>query len=530
MRPLVLFRSDASISLGTGHIVRCLTLATALKKQGVCVHFICVNTPGNLFTLIEKHNITLYKLPLNNSKNGLVDGHTDAELTIQYIKTLPKSPDLIIVDHYELDYQWEEKVRLFSKRLCVIDDLFNRKHTCDILLNQSVLSILPTEKNSSLPNCTYLIGPKYSLLQEEYSLIREKLFREFQNCKKILIFFGGVDKENLTLKVLQAICRRETMDLQFDVIIGVSNQNKDLLISFSNQWENIKIHCGLPNLAEKFAQTDLAIGAGGTTTWERLCLGTPSIVISIAENQRRSCEELANKGYIFYLGTEEEFEPTLLLSYINLLKNHFLRKFLSKHSSNLVDGKGCKRVCEYLLLPNNLTIRTATPDDSEMIFSWRNAESIRKFSSSSEKIHYTSHQIWFEKSLKNQDRIILIGSLNKTPFGVVRYDINSVENFAEISIFLAPDFLGKGLGPFLLQKADNWLQTKRKKLTEIHAIVLAENKASHNMFIREGYTHTQVKYIRHLIRQKSREKHDTKQQKEEGVAIRNNWTRWGIFS
>ena len=165
--------------------------------------------------------------------------------------------------------------------------------------------------------------------------------------KKIILFFGGADKDNLTLKIMQAICTDKNID--FDIILGQPNPNKNEIIAFSKKHSNTNIYIGLPNLADKIANADLAVGAGGSTIWERLCLGIPSLVFSTAKNQIRSCQELANKGYILYLGDQELFESGNLLAAIQTCKNNYLRHFISEHGAALVDGLGCQKVNQYLL-------------------------------------------------------------------------------------------------------------------------------------------------------------------------------------
>lgn len=352
MTPLIVFRADASIEIGSGHVIRCIILANFLQKHGACVHFISKEFPGNLFERIAQSGIELCKIPTHGSTDCKKSWETDATDTIKYIKNLPKIPDWVIVDHYGLDGKWETKIRAFTNRLCVIDDLFDRPHAADILFNQSVLSLTQTEKRSSLQNCMYLTGPQYALLHEEYRQARLRLAREFTSIKRVLIFFGGADHSNFTEMLCKKLITQEHADLQFDVILGITNPHQKEILSFAEKHTNFHVHIGLPNLAQKIASADLAIGAGGSTTWEMLCLGLPFIAISTAENQYRTCEELAANGYILYLGTKESFEFGDLAAAIKTCRNPFFRKFISKHAITLVDGNGCKKLGDRLLLQN----------------------------------------------------------------------------------------------------------------------------------------------------------------------------------
>ena len=343
----VYIRTDASIEIGTGHVMRCLTLAGKLREQGADVCFICRKHKGHLCDLIQEKGYKVLKLPVppGNIMTQNVTRHTqwlgvplsvDANQTKELLSN--GLVDLLIVDHYAINEEWERILRVQAKKMMVIDDLADRKHHCDFLLDQNFIINYQNRYHSLVPaHCKTFLGPNYVLLRAEfYNELRKQKLRKGA-VKRILIFFGGIDHSNETGKALSSVLALGRNNIQVDVVVGQSNRYKDQIASICKMYDFLHFHCQIENMAEIMRLADLAIGAGGTTTWERCFLGLPSIVVSIAENQEEICQSLAKEKVIFYLGNKNSIEQSCLTRHLKrLIENQAERTEMSRLSYQLM--------------------------------------------------------------------------------------------------------------------------------------------------------------------------------------------------
>ena len=210
----IAFRTDASIQIGSGHVMRCLTLADALRERGAQCNFICREHAGNMNDLIRARGYAVEVLPLNNSNASAhespahegwlgAEWQDDAEQTRRALADI--TVDWLIVDHYALDICWEHQMRGICRRLMVIDDLADRTHDCDLLLDQNY-SDNAGRYGTLVPDSTRIrIVPRYALLQPEYQ--RSQVERsEAQAISRVLVFFGGSDPDDMTRMTLEAHC------------------------------------------------------------------------------------------------------------------------------------------------------------------------------------------------------------------------------------------------------------------------------------------------------------------------------------
>ncbi|MFK4390853.1 UDP-2,4-diacetamido-2,4,6-trideoxy-beta-L-altropyranose hydrolase [Peribacillus frigoritolerans] len=339
----IFIRVDASIAIGTGHVMRCLTLAGRLSKQGNIVYFICREHNGHLCDFIEINGYEVLRLPApqvnfkiqnytQHSKWLGVPLSVDAEQTKKLLRG--RSVDLLIVDHYAINETWEGNLREISNKILVIDDLADRRHDCDYLIDQNYFENYPSRYLSLVPpHCKTFLGPSYVLLRDEfYDQWSEQRIRS-GSVKRILISFGGIDQTNETGKALAAFLKMGRNDIQIDVVVGRSNLHKTELASICKKYDFVHIYCQVNNIAELMCQADLSIGAGGTTTWERCYLSLPSIVWSVAGNQVEICKALARKKIIKYIGEKETLEQILLTQQLaNLIGNEVERNEMSRLS------------------------------------------------------------------------------------------------------------------------------------------------------------------------------------------------------
>ncbi|WP_431811457.1 UDP-2,4-diacetamido-2,4,6-trideoxy-beta-L-altropyranose hydrolase [Lysinibacillus sp. FW12] len=302
-------RVDASVEIGIGHVMRCLTLAHRLKKTEKYVAFICRDAEGQCIRLIEQQGFEVFILP--NSEGSLWNfvsdyWKKDAQDTISILKKY--NVERLIIDHYSIDIKWEKLVRPFVNEIMVIDDLANRKHDCDILLDQNFYLDMDTRYDGLVPSSAkMLLGPSHALLRDEFIEAKKHIKPFNGRVERLFIFFGGSDPTNETEKVLLAIKSTiEQYKLVVDVVVGNSNPNKLKIKQLCDEIENTHYHCQVNNIAELMAQADLAIGGGGATTWERIFLQLPTIVIAVAENQVEIAEAIHIKGACIYLGLSKK--------------------------------------------------------------------------------------------------------------------------------------------------------------------------------------------------------------------------------
>lgn len=340
----ILIRTDASVQYGSGHVVRCLTLADGLKGNGHTVEFICKNINGNLIDLVKSRGYLTYAI--GNSFDS--DRQFNWEDDVNEVKNaiLVKGIyDWIVVDHYLLDSRWELLMKNHCKKLMVIDDLANRNHSCDLLLDQNY------EDGSRYKDlvgdaCKKLLGPKFALLNEAYT--KERVLRAHPRAtiSRVFIFFGGSDLFNLTERSLLALCFDELNSIFVDIVIGPSYAHYESLRLLAEHRGRTAIHTQMPHLATLMGAADIAIGAGGVTNWERICVGLPSIIISLADNQELIAKILHQKGIVNYLGG---YDVVSVDAIFNALKSEINNSYLLgkiDEAKNLCDGLGVTRVIE----------------------------------------------------------------------------------------------------------------------------------------------------------------------------------------
>jgi len=340
----IVFRTDSSMDIGTGHVMRCLTLADELMERGADVSFVCRKALGNLIQHIEDKGYRVYPLPPD------IDLSVDRDLTQKILQKQTELIDWLIIDHYEIDILWESYLRKYVKKIMVIDDLANRYHDCDILLDQNI-SVKGNRYNGFVPlHCLKLLGPEYALLMQEFAQARMSLKERAGEVKRILVTMGGVDHENQTAKVLKGIKMLGRNDISVDVILGASNPNRSKIEEMISEMQNAKCFNNVKNMADFMVKADIAIGASGSTTWERCCLGLPSIVMVLADNQKDIAEELEKEGVVVNLGWHEDVtEMDIKNAVENLLADSDKRGKMNLKGKEMVDGIGIKKVVEKII-------------------------------------------------------------------------------------------------------------------------------------------------------------------------------------
>ena len=491
----IAFRTDSSSSMGSGHVTRCLTLANELRYHGADILFICREHPGHLIRKLKECHFSVCILPkpthlfLSTDDDYAawrgVTVEQDAQETLAALED--QAYDWFVIDHYGLGQSWETQVRKRVKNILVIDDLANRDHDCDILLDQNYFcGSTESRYTGRVPSaCKLLLGPHYALLQPEYAQLRALMpERDGQVCR-VLVFFGGSDLSNQTAKVLVALSYPHLTHLAVDVVIGTNHPDFKGIVSMAAGRLRTMIHQDLPSLAGLMARADLFIGAGGSTTWERMSLGVPSLVISVAENQKESTHILAVEGYQQLLSREEMASPLEWHNTIvQLLKEPSVVRKISQKAKKIVDGQGARRLARLMFGTKglNIKIRHACLDDEALILEWANDRDAREQSFHQNRISEHEHARWFAEKINDPDCIFFVAEdQTGLPVGQVRFDINRIQAEALISISLDRSLRGFGLSQQLLSKALEKFRSVELNI-KIIAEVRDENWPSQQLF------------------------------------------------
>jgi UDP-2,4-diacetamido-2,4,6-trideoxy-beta-L-altropyranose hydrolase len=513
----VLFRCDASLTIGSGHIIRCRTLARELQLQGAEVLFLCRRQKGDLINLLERE-FPVLELP-NQSLSPCEElkgrelyrawlGCRQIEDAKECLKAISSAGiqniDWLVVDHYGIDSTWESHFKTALDcdtpfKLLVIDDLADRYHQADLLLDQNFIGAATDQRYQELvPRyCRELLGPHYSLLAPEYSRLR-RLVPKRTDVRRILVFFGGVDKKNLTGRTIEALLDPALAHLAVDVVLGDQAPHRRAVERQAARRPFTTIHSSLPSLAGLIARADLAIGAGGATTWERACLKLPSLVVTIAANQQPFAEALDNAGYLKLLGDSDTVSAKQIRSE---LIRHISQKSQQCRNigEDLTDGLGASRLAIAMLGPKTpIKLRRAQEDDEPLLLRWANDSQVRNNSFSPEKIAPSDHHHWFRNAMADPERLLLIALAgNDIPVGQIRFDRQHIppnRDVYEAMVDLSIDRCARGHG-LATDIVHLGLDAKEQQWgpgTKAVAEVLTSNAASNACFRRAGFILEQI--------------------------------------
>lgn len=345
----VMFRVDSSPNIGIGHVMRCIALSAKLKEFNWECFFFTKDLDGNLFNEISELSNHVTYIPCDNTYIPSNEYDRWLSSTEEYdakecIKKIDDIFDVIVVDSYSLSCSWESLVRPYCKKLVVLDDLANRVHDCDVLIDVT-LGRLPVDYNGLVSSdSVLLLGVNFALIRQEFITLRnESKLRRSQTKKieTILINFGGTDPYKLSLKSYESLI---SLGFKGRVIILISSSCEwiDELIIFSKN-KNIILEIDSSNVSNLMLNSDLAVGAAGGASWERCCVGLPAVIIPFIENQINISKQLEKKGAVIIV--EEESISKGVLCMIN--DEFFVSNFWSEMSEaafNLVDGSGIHRI------------------------------------------------------------------------------------------------------------------------------------------------------------------------------------------
>jgi UDP-2,4-diacetamido-2,4,6-trideoxy-beta-L-altropyranose hydrolase len=447
--------------------------------------FVSASLPEGLVEAVHAEGIRLLRIPAHAGGTPPygVDAARDADATLDVLEREP-AIDCLVVDHYGIDATWERRLRARVARIMVIDDLANRRHDCDWLLDQNLQPGEDRYRERVPAACRQLLGPRFALLRPAFANITANA-APLARRSRVMVAAGGGDAGNVTGKVLEAWRSVRDPRPPLDVVIGAMHPHVANIRSQCAAQSDVQLHVQTDRMAELLAQARLMIGAAGTVSWERCCLGVPALMFSTADNQASNLRLLAAARTGISMGPAERLEPSSLARMATrVLQRPRLLERLGRRARALVDGLGARRVA-LLLGGDRLVLRAATESDALHAWRWRNHPATRRVSRDPKEISFDHHRAWWLATLANEGRRLYVAHCGALDVGVLRLDL--ALDAAEISIYLDPALNGLGLGPAVLRAAQRAVSAGDPPIRELRAHILPGNRASEVAFTRAGF-------------------------------------------
>lgn len=360
-KPTIFFRVDVYPGIGKGHFMRCLTLATQLKKSGCYIFFLCAAIdPASKSMLFDRGIRCLLLSRATDMSTVSFNAQQDAQRAIHQIKQINQTHCILIVDNYGIDYVWHELVMPHVYKLCVIDDLNNRNYHCHLLIDQSYGKTEAAYQGKVPDDCQLCIGSDYCLVSDAFlqlrstSLEHRKLLQDEDfKIKNVLVTMGGSDINNATGIMLRALSQLQSASsLSITVVIGSLCPHIELVRAETEKYsfKQLSIIIDAQNMAELMTEADICLSAAGSTLWEACVLGLPTIVLVTADNQKWIAAELSRQGAIDCLGENSVVAVEDINQQLDKCFKDIQRlSQLSYRSRQICDGLGAERVCQTVL-------------------------------------------------------------------------------------------------------------------------------------------------------------------------------------
>jgi len=480
------FRADATVAGGAGHVIRCLGLAHEFDRAGWHVAF------------ASREGTSQYAPQLDQAAHELFELSGDAgSEPAHLIGRWPAGAGVLIVDHYERDRQFESACRPWARRILAIDDLAGRLHECDVLLDQAPAGTIPTRAGELAARCLVLRGPRYALLRPEFARLRRKVVpRNGQGpVKRVLIGMGATDPDDASGRVLDGI-ERSGCAVEVDVVIGSGAPHLSRLRQrVAASALPARLHVDTGEVADLMACADLAIGAAGIASWERCCVGLPALVAVIAGNQEPNARALGDAGAAVLLGKGQDLTAAAVATAVRALcGDQQALSRMSEAAARLCDGRGARRVMLAVLGQETakdgrpVSLLLAEEQDSEMLFEWQRNPETRRYARNPNPPGPDEHARWFQARLADPISWLTMICHGGEPVGVLRLDpitpITSMkrDKALEVSIHLRSDRHRQGIGAAALTLARRLMPGY-----DLFAEVMQANEASRHLFERSGY-------------------------------------------
>ncbi|MCR9220177.1 MAG: UDP-2,4-diacetamido-2,4,6-trideoxy-beta-L-altropyranose hydrolase [Alphaproteobacteria bacterium] len=480
-QPVAVFHCLAAPAVGAGHVVRCLTLADALRARGWRVGFAVDAESRRTAPTLDAAGVDVRAAT------------TPAEILAAW----PGGADLAVVDRYGCDADFERALRPWARRLLAIDDLANRSHDVDMLLDSAGSE---TAYGPLIPAaCERLLGPDYALLRPEFRRLREggpaRAVRA--RASRLLISLGGSDPHNATGALLDWLDRCAS-PLEITAVVGAAAPHREALAARARTMRHpTTVRRQISDMGAALAEADLVVGAGGNSAWERCCLATPTLLAVIAENQRTVAERLVAAGAAREVLHDPAGEPCMSLeAFEALLGDAAARGAMAAAAAALCDGLGADRVAlavERLCgrLSTRCRLRPAAQADRDVLLAWQRHPETRRHFRNPEPPDAAEHAAWFAAKARDPRCLMHMVEDADGAAGLVRLDLDGAGG-AEVSILIAPDRRGRGVGAEALA-----LIAALRPDLRLTAEVLPGNTASHRLFRKAGYrARSEGSYVR----------------------------------
>ncbi|MGB8401410.1 UDP-2,4-diacetamido-2,4,6-trideoxy-beta-L-altropyranose hydrolase [Bradyrhizobium sp.] len=479
---LIVFRADADPAIGGGHVMRCLTLAAEMQQRGADVVFLCKEETTDTVPALARSGITCLAADQHDWNDAIAAG-----------KYCGKRVNLIVVDTYRLGYEFERSLRRHSCPVLVIDDAPNRRHHCDLLLDMTLDRAAADYANVIPAHCRVLAGSSYALLRGEFGELRSQSLarrKASSTPKSVFISLGLTDIGGQTAAIARMLASDSWLE-RIVVVTGPTTPTFRDIKGLEGEAPRIRVCVDPPDIAELMADADLAIGTPGTSCWERCCLGLPSIMLVVAQNQVDNAHALEQAGAARVLPLSSDSASSISRIVRELAETPNQLAQMSRNAAKICDGDGAFRVgcaIDELVLPDStgqLTLRAATADDSRRLWLWRNEHGARNMSPDQRPVAWEAHSRWLTARLADADTMIFIVETNGRPCGSVRFHVEQTKN-ASVSIAMARHVRGKGYGAAALDSACQAV-FKQQFCDRIEARVKRENIASQKIFEKCGF-------------------------------------------
>lgn len=476
----VAIRADATPSTGGGHIMRCLSLAQALARDGDRVTFL--SRPESATTVSA--------LARSGHAVVTVEHDTPAALARQGLHF-----DALVVDSYAIGAVEERACRSWARIVVALDDLADRPHDCDLLLDQNFGRNSADYTHLVPPRCTVLAGTQYALLRPEFAVARTAALLRRDSAgtaRRVLVSLGLTDVGGIAGRLVPPLLQA-LPDIAFDVVVGSTAPSLSTLRAIAAREPRLALHADAPDICDLMAAADLAVGAGGSTAWERCCLGLPTVTVLIAENQRSATAALEAAGATVSVDALAGDPCAAVAKHCaTMAASGEWRIRMTQRASAICDGEGASRVAAALRARAHnagarLRLRPARADDAGALHDWRNDPVSVAMSITGRTVTWDDHFAWFERTLRNPSRCIVIGEVGTERVGMCRFDREPDGAVAVVSIALAPGARGRRLSAPLLESAIAVVRATWPDLRRLIAHIHRDNCASLALFRGAGF-------------------------------------------
>jgi len=459
--------------------MRVLTLAEEWIRLGGDALLVSHDLPPKLADRCRQLGVSYQALDVESGSGA--DWRATAEVAGEV------NPLWLVVDGYHLHRLISNSDREAFPLVLAFDDFsIGRMINADLILDQNAGTDRTLYDNYS-SRATLLLGGRYCLIRGEFQCAREASHRKVGQVRRILITLGGADPSNASTDCLRVISGMTDHRLEIELVVGAANPHRAEIEAVADESPHaVTLHDSVSNMAALMSRADLAVAAPGVTCWELAYMGVPMLLATLAENQRPNAEFLARTGVACSLGFHSGITRSDWLRGLeSLLGDIELRRRMVESGRRLIDGQGVGRVCRHLRLPL-FQLRPTVADDARKFWEWSNEPGVRAVSFSSEPIPWDTHLAWFTERLADRNcRLWVAMDKLQRPLGQIRFELNA-ENLATISISLATDIRGRGLGTQLI-----WMGCLQlfadTQIDDVEALIKPDNIASIRAFENAGF-------------------------------------------